>query len=119
MKKRLLFALLLGGMASAVSAQTEYTILQDVTSKLQNADFSADAPISGVSHICTYSYDMKQADGVTADPGLGNGGTAIYGMQAVSGWVASNPSDNIFYAKGARPDSEANGRASGVFKYED
>ena len=80
-----LSAFMLGGVS--VSAQTEYTILEDLTaSKIQNADFSEGTPV-GVT-INTYDYDMSSeiAEG-TSDPTKG-----LFGMQAVPGWTANFPS---------------------------
>lgn len=109
MKHRLLFTLLLGGMAVAASAQT---VVADLTSKLTNADFMADSPVQ--STIYTYDYNMT-------DDGLGAGGTELFGMQPVTGWTANTPSDNIKVMQSdkdpAREDG-ANARAAGVFAYE-
>lgn len=107
---RKLFYSLLGlfMVTSASYAQTEYTILEDLTnSKLVNADFSADAP-AGVT-IRTYDYDML-------DDGIGAGGTEMYGQQAVTGWTAANPSTNT--KVDSRTDG-TNARAAGVFSYWD
>ena len=109
MRKRLFLSLLFGAVALAVSAQ-EPVILENMTSKITNADFMADAPVDVT--IRTYDYDMT--DGM----GLGNGGTDRFGQQEVTGWVASNPSDNIWMAKDARTDG-ANARAAGIFAYRD
>ena len=110
MKKIYTFAFIATTMMSAqqVVAQTEYTILSDVTSKLQNADFSADAPIT--TTIRTYDSDMPDKLGV------GNGGTGLFGQQTVTGWTATFPSDNTYVEN--REDG-ANARAAGVFAYVD
>ena len=62
-------------MAIGLFAQAEVQILSDVTSKIQNADFSADDPVTEL--ICTYDYDMAK------------NGTTLYGMQPVTGWTGS------------------------------
>ena len=67
-------------------AQNTYTILQDHTSKLTNADFGTDSPVTNL--VRTYAKDMT-------DAGLGAGGAEMYGMQPVTGWTASRPTDNI------------------------
>ncbi len=111
MKKRLLFALLLGGMALGVSAQT---IVSDLTaSKLKNADFTADAPVA--STVYTYDYNMP-------DNGAGSDGSALFGQQPVTGWTANFPSDNIkVMQKSDDPAREdgANACAGGTFAYFD
>jgi hypothetical protein len=81
-----LSAMMLGGVN--LSAQKNYTVLEDLTSKIQNADFSVDTPVSGLEKICTYNYDMT-------DPGLGAGGVQIFGLQPITGWVANFPTDNV------------------------
>ena len=110
MKHRLLFSLLFGGMAIGASAQT---IQSDLTSKLTNADFTQGSPVA--STIYTYDYNMT-------DDGAGAGGTSLFGMQAVPGWTASNPTDNIKVMQSASdPDrgDGTNAKASGLFAYED
>lgn len=110
MKHRLLFSLLFGGMALGASAQT---ITADLTSKLTNADFTQGSPVTHT--IRTYDYGM-------ADDGAGAGGEDLFGMQAVPGWTASSPSDNIKVMQSSTdPEREdgANGKAAGLFAYED
>lgn len=101
MKKTLLSLLAAG--AVALSAQAK--VGDDLTAKyLKNADFSQDEPVVG--RICTYDYDMA------------HGTYLLFGQQAVSGWTALNPSDNIQIMENsgspAREDG-ANARAAGVF----
>ncbi len=116
MKHRLLFTLLLGGMALGASAQ-DYTIVEDLTSKLTNADFSMDTPVETI--IRTYDYDMP-------DNGAGSGedgAKGLFGMQPVVGWTASHPTDNTKVSTGsddanARKDG-LNAKAAGVFAYDD
>lgn len=101
--------------AIAMHAQTEPTIVSDVTSKLQNADFSADTPVS--TTVYTYDYNMP-------DDGVGAGGESLFGMQAVTGWTASAPSDNVKIMQNADDkanvrNDEANAKASGIFAYLD
>lgn len=104
---------MVGGITA--SAQTQYTILNDFTSKLTNADFSADSPLSGIEKLATYDYDMP-------DNGAGAGGTGKFGLQAITGWTANIPSDNIKVMENsksdARPDN-ANAKAAGIFAYND
>lgn len=106
--------------AIAMHAQTEPTIVSDVTSKLQNADFTADTPVS--TTVYTYDYNMP-------DDGVGAGGESLFGMQTVTGWTASAPSDNVKIMQNAndtkdaegnpKRKDEANAKASGVFAYLD
>ena len=112
MRKRLLssmFLFLVGGVTMGLHAQVDVKIISDVTSKVQNADFKADEPIMQL--VRTYDYDMS-------DAGLGAGGTEMFGQQAVTGWTADKPSDNIKVMENsgstARTDG-ANARAAGVF----
>jgi len=107
MKNRLLISLLLGSASLGIHAQ--YTVLENLTSKIQNADFTADAPVTET--IRTYDYDMT-------DDGAGAGGVGLFGMQAVTGWTANTPSDNIKMEKDTRTDG-SNARAAGVFAYDD
>ena len=104
---------MLGGGSSF--AQTQYTILQDLTSKLQNADFSADQPVA--TTISTYDYNMTDVEVGTSDITLG-----MFGQQPITGWTAANPSDNIRVMESsgspAREDG-ANARAAGIFAYVD
>lgn len=90
----------------ALHAQPEVMIKEDLTSKLQNVDFAADEPVGAT--IRTYDYDMPDK------MGLGNGGTDLFGQQAVTGWTAANPSDNIYMERDTRTDG-ANARAAGIF----
>ncbi len=109
MKHRLLFTLLLGGMAVTASAQT---VVADLTSKLTNADFMADSPVQ--STVYTYDYNMT-------DAGLGAGGTELFGMQPVTGWTANALSDNIKVMQSSSDTDRGDGlnaRAAGVFAME-
>ncbi len=64
-----------------------YTGKEDITSsKLTNSDFSAMTPVAQT--VITYAKDL-------ADNGAGSNGKGLYGMQAVEGWTASYPTDNI------------------------
>ena len=100
-----------------VTAQAQqYTILEDLTSKkLTNADFKADAPLSGIDQVCTYDYNLT-------DNGAGSDGVGKFGLQPVTGWTANFPSDNIKVMNSdkdpARTDG-ANAKAGGIFAYED
>ena len=91
-----------------LSAQ-EVKILSDLTSKLTNADFSADAPVTAT--IATYDYNMP-------DDGAGAGGEGLFGQQPVTGWTASTPSDNIKVMQ-SNTDTDrgdgTNARAAGIF----
>lgn len=116
MKKLLLTFLIAGGMVTSAYAQTEYSVLQDLTSKITNADFNADAAVTET--ICTYDYNMT-------DDGAGSeveGAVGLFGQQAVTGWTASNLSDNIKVMQSssdpARTDG-TNARAAGIFAYVD
>ena len=115
MKKSLLLSLCMSVFAIAMHAQTEPTIVSDVTLKLQNADFSADTPVS--TTVYTYDYNMP-------DDGVGASGESLFGMQAVTGWTASAPSDNVKIMQNSEDKSnvrndEANAKASGIFAYLD
>lgn len=115
MKKSLLLSLCMSVFAIAMHAQTEPTIVSDVTSKLQNADFSADTPVS--TTVYTYDYNMP-------DDGVGASGESLFGMQAVTGWTASAPSNNVKIMQNSEDksnvrDDEANAKASGIFAYLD
>lgn len=104
----------LGGVTA--QAQQQYTILEDLTSKkLTNADFKADAPLSGIEKLCTYDYDMP-------DNGAGSDGSGKFGLQPITGWTANLPSDNIKVLTSkddpAREDG-ANAKAGGIFSYVD
>lgn len=84
-------------------------ILEELTSKLTNADFSADEPTDQL--VNTYDYDMP-------DQGVGAGGTAMFGQQPITGWNAEYPSDNIKVMENsgspARTDG-ANARVGAIF----
>ena len=105
-------------MASfGLMAQT-YVITEDLTaSKLQNADFNADEPVTQL--IRTYDYDMTDAGAGSGEEGA----VALYGQQPVTGWIAANPTDNIKVSESSaspREDSPAvNQRAGGVFALQD
>ena len=109
MKKRLLLSLCLGMFSVGLFAQAEVQVLEDLTSKLTNADFSADAPVT--TSIVTYDYNMP-------DDGVGAGGEGLFGQQQITGWTATTPSDNIRVMQTssdpAREDG-ANARAAGIF----
>ena len=72
-------------------------------SKLTNADFMTDAPVTQT--IRTYAKDM-------ADNGAGSDGAGLYGMQPVTGWTANNPTDNI---KHTTDGDTRDAQAAGVF----
>ena len=117
MKHRLLFTLLLGGMAIGASAQSSYTIKQDLSSKIQNANFGADTPVSHT--VVTYDDNMP-------DQGAGSGvdgAVGLFGMQPVVGWTASHPTDNTMvstsHAEADRRTDGLNAMAAGVFAYYD
>ena len=112
MKRIFTFALAAMAMMGVqkASAQTEYKILSDLTSKIQNADFTADPPTTVT--IRTYDYDMPD------QLGAGAGGSDLFGQQAITGWTAANPTDNIYMARDTRTDG-ANARAAGIFDYID
>ncbi len=97
MKLRLLSAAVMLAAGLMVSAQTDPV---DVTEQyLHNADFSEDAAITE-GGICTYDYDMSK------------NGVSLFGMQTVTSWTASSPSDNT--AQESRTDG-ANAKAAGIF----
>ncbi|MBQ9558360.1 MAG: hypothetical protein IJV08_00035 [Bacteroidaceae bacterium] len=110
MTKRLLLSMFLGGVFSmGLLAQPTPTILSDLTSKLTNADFSADQPVTTL--ITTYDYNM-------ADAGLGAGGEALFGQQPVTGWTASSLSDNIKVMQSSSDADRGDGtnaKAAGIF----
>lgn len=91
--------------SGVVSAQTQYTPIRTV--QLVNADFTADQPLAGISNLYTYSKDM-------ADAGLGAGGADRFGLQAITGWTANIPSDNI---KNTERTDGADAKAAGIFTY--
>ena len=105
-----LSALMLGGVNA--SAQSEYTILEDLTSsKIQNASFTEGTPVTVT--IRTYDKDMIGVEVGESDPTK-----ELFGMQAVPGWTANYPSDNIRMKDGDRTDG-ANAKAAGLFEYDD
>ncbi len=110
MKKRYFFALIAGMLALGLHAQVKYTVLEDVTSKIQNADFKADTPVAGT--VTTYDYNH-------GDVAVGE--FCLFGQQAVTGWTANYPSDNIKQLSNdkdpAREDG-ANACAAGVFAFD-
>ena len=105
----LLFVFSMMGLGLHAQDMNKVKILEELTSKLTNVDFSADEPIMQL--IRTYDYDM-------ADDGVGAGGTEMFGQQSVSGWTAERPSDNVKVMQSASdPQREdgANARAGGIF----
>ena len=99
--KRFYSLALLFVVAMFCSTAYGYTGIEDITSsKLTNADFSADTPIA--HFVRTYAKDMT-------DEGTGAGGAELYGMQAVTGWTASNPTDNIKHSGADERDAKAGG----------
>ena len=105
----LLFVFSMMGLGLHAQDMNKVKILEELTSKLTNADFSADEPIMQL--IRTYDYDM-------ADDGVGAGGTEMFGQQPVTGWTAERPSDNIKVMQSASdPQREdgANARVGGIF----
>lgn len=127
MKNRLLLTFLCGAMSAGLMAQSikdEVQIKEDLTSKIQNADFSQGTPVAVT--VQTYDYNM-------ADKGAGAGGTGLFGMQAVPGWTASNLSDNIQQifkneegenedpegnvGNAAKRTDQANAKAAGIFAW--
>ena len=117
MKKFFTFALVAMASLSAqqASAQTEYKVLSDMTSKLQNADFTADQPTTVT--IVTYDYNMTNVPVGTSDVTLG-----LFGQQAVTGWTATNPSDNVRIMENANSTQRTDGtnaRAAGIFSFID
>lgn len=114
MIKRLL-VVLLGGLSSlGLYAQTEYTIIADLTSKVANANFLEGDAVTEI--VRTYDYDMPDAGA-----GSDEGGVSLFGQQAVPGWDAANLTDNIKVSESssnARTDG-LNARAGGLFAYVD
>ena len=108
MKQRYFCSLLLGLMTLGAFAQTEYTVLEDLTSKIQNANFSEGTPVDAT--IRTYDYDIPD------QKGAGNGGKGYYGQQQVPGWIAATPSDNTYMPNPGHTDG-TNARAAGLFAY--
>ncbi len=108
MMKRYFMALAAGLMTLGSQAQ-EYTVVQDMTSKLTNANFKADTPVAGT--VTTYDYNHSE---------VALGEFCLFGQQAVTGWTSNFPSDNIKQlnssADPAREDG-ANACAAGVFAY--
>lgn len=81
-----------------------YTGKDDVTSTyLTNADFSGMTPVTHT--VITYAKDLT-------DNGAGSDGVGLYGMQAVTGWTASNLSDNIKHTVEGDP---RDAQAAGIF----
>ena len=109
MRKRYFLSLLLGMMALGATAQTQFTVLEDMTSKLQNANFKTGTPVAYT--IRTYDYDIPD------QVGFGAGGEGLYGQQEVPGWTAADPSDNCWMARDSRTDG-SNARAAGIFAYD-
>ena len=96
---------MLGALTFTATAQEGYEILENLTSKIQNSDFSADAAVT--TKVCTYSYDINEEN------------NEIYGQQDVTGWTNVFPSDNIKRTReevdgGASPN---NARAAAIFTY--
>ncbi len=104
--KKLFYTILGVAMSCSYSwaQEIEYTKLEDLTSKIQNADFKAGTPVNAI--IKTYAKDLT-------DAGLGAGGTELFGMQPVEGWTASAPTDNIMTTE----ENGLNARACGVMSY--
>lgn len=109
MRKRYSLSLIVGMIALGASAQTQFTVVQDMTSKIANADFKTGSPVAYT--IRTYDYDIPD------QIGFGAGGEGLFGQQEVPGWTAQNPSDNKWMARDARTDG-SNARAAGVFAYD-
>ncbi len=104
--KKLFYTFLGVAMSCSYSwaQEIEYTKLEDLTSKITNADFTAGTPVNAI--IKTYAKDLT-------DAGLGAGGTELFGMQPVEGWTASAPTDNIMTTE----ENGINARACGVLSY--
>ncbi|MDE7117783.1 MAG: hypothetical protein K2O61_03960, partial [Bacteroidaceae bacterium] len=84
-------------------------------SKVQNANFAEGEPATVT--IRTYDYDMADVPVGESDPTLG-----MFGMQAVPGWTASAPSDNVRVMETANSEARedgANAKAAGLFAYDD
>lgn len=111
MKKRYFTSLFMGLMALGAAAQTQFTVLEDMTSKIANANFKTGTPVANT--VRTYDYDME-------DDGAANGGVGLYGQQPVEGWTAANLTTNIKVMQTpqdpAREDG-TNSRAGGIFAY--
>ncbi|MDO4994875.1 MAG: hypothetical protein Q4E32_07715 [Bacteroidales bacterium] len=84
-------------------AQNTYTVLSEIN--LANGNFAADEPVDRL--VRTYAKDMQ-------DDGKGAGGAEMYGMQPVTGWTASRPTDNLKAADSAVGGDAA---AAGVYPY--
>jgi hypothetical protein len=110
MRQKITLLLLAGLFSLTAFAQTDYVIVEDLTSRLlQNADFSADEAVT--VDIRTYSKDM-------ADYGAGSdsiGSVGLYGQQPVTGWIAANPTDNIKMPDSIRAIDGRDARAGGIF----
>jgi len=107
--KKIAFILLAGLFSLTAFAQTEYVIIEDLTSRLQNTDFTADEPVT--TDIRTYAKDM-------IDYGAGSdsiGSIGLYGQQPITGWIAAYPTDNIKQADSLRDVAALDARAGGIF----
>ena len=105
--KKLFYTLIGVGMAftsSWAQETVEYTKLENLTSMITNADFTAGTPVNAI--VKTYAKDLT-------DAGFGAGGTELFGMQPVVGWTASAPTDNIMTTE----ENGLNARACGVMSY--
>ncbi len=98
---------MIAAVCFTANAQT-YKVLEDVSSKIKNADFSADAAVTNT--IRTYSKDMTDNGIGAEEPGV-----ELYGQQPLTGWTAANPTDNIKNDAGSLVSADA--RAAGVFEY--
>ncbi|MBQ9284898.1 MAG: hypothetical protein IJ209_01245 [Bacteroidaceae bacterium] len=110
MKKRYFFSLIAGMLALGAQAQVQYTVLEDVTSKIQNADFKADSPVTGT--VTTYDYNH-------GDVAIGD--FCLFGQQAVTGWTANFPSDNTKQLSSDKDPARADGAnacAAGIFAFD-
>lgn len=101
-------------ISAAAWAQSSYIVKKDLTSTLTNAALSGTVE---TVDIATYDYNMPD-DGAGADPA----NVGKFGMQAIPGWTASNPSNNIKVMQDANDkdnvrDDQANARACGVFNF--
>ena len=110
MRQKITLFLCAGLFALTAMGQTDYVIVEDLTSRLlQNADFTADEPVT--VDIRTYSKDM-------ADEGAGSGiegCVGLYGQQPVTGWLADNLTDNTKQPDSIRAKDGRDARAGGIF----
>ena len=110
MRQKITLFLFAGLFSLAAFAQTDYVIVEDLTSKLlQNADFSADEAVT--IDVRTYAKDM-------IDDGIGSGiegSVGLYGQQPVTGWIAANPTDNFKQPDSLRDVAALDARAGGIF----